>query len=146
MCTEQNAHDQALHVALEHGHQAVVVPCVELLGEAIPEVESDIRKIIVGMGAALEHNVEDGEREVGLGRRSTDDLDQETFSKFSKHPEVNLSFAYWSSSSLDPTSRRGVQPTIVKTLLQILFTDSKLVASLHRAHCGHCACLHQGIS
>ena len=112
-------------MALEHGHQAVVVPCVELLGEAIPEVGSDIRKIVVGMGAALEHNVEDGEREVGLGRRSTDDLDQETFSKFSKHPEVNLSFAYWSSSSLDPTSRRGVQPTIVKTLLQILFTDSK---------------------
>ena len=52
MCTEQNAHDQALHVALEHGHQAVVVPCVELLGEAIPEVESDIRKIVVRMTLA----------------------------------------------------------------------------------------------
>ena len=52
MCTEQNAHDQALHVALEH------VPCVEPLGEAVPEVESDIRKIVVGMGAAMEHNVE----------------------------------------------------------------------------------------
>ena len=108
MCTEQNAHDQALHVALEHGHQAVVVPCVELLGEAVPEVGSDIRKIVVGMGAALEHNVEDGEREVGLGRRSTDDLDQETLSKFSKHPEVNISFAYCSSSSLGPTTRGGV--------------------------------------
>ena len=95
-------------MALEHGHQAVVVPCVELLGEAVPQVESDVRKIVVGMGAALEHNVEDGEREVGLGRRSTDDLDQETFSKFSKHPEVNLSFAYWSSSSLGPTTRRRV--------------------------------------
>ena len=93
MCTEQNA-----HVALEHCHQAVVVPCVELLGEA--EVGSGIRKIIVGMGAALEHNVEDGEREVGLGRRSRDDLDQETLSKFSKHPEANISFAYWSSLSL----------------------------------------------
>ena len=58
MCTEQNAHDQALHVALEHGHQAVVVPCVELLVEAVPEVESDIRKIVVGMGAAMELNVE----------------------------------------------------------------------------------------
>ena len=58
MCTEQNAHDQALHVALEHGHQAVVVPCEELLGEAVPEVGSDIRKIVVGMGAAMEHNVE----------------------------------------------------------------------------------------
>ena len=68
MCTEQNAHDQALHVALEQGHQAVVVPCVELLGEAVPQIESDIRKIVVGVGAALEHNVEDGEREVGLGR------------------------------------------------------------------------------
>ena len=103
MCTEQNAHDQALHVALEHGHQAVVVPCVELLGEAILEVGSDIRKIVVRMvrmGAALEHNVEDGEREVGLGRRSRDDLDQETLSKFSKHPEANISFAYWSSLSL----------------------------------------------
>ena len=98
-------------MALEHGNQAVVVPCEELLGEAVPEVGSDIRKIVVRMvrmGAALEHNVEDGEREVGLGRRSTDDLDQETFSKFSKHPEVNLSFAYWSFSSLDPTTRRGV--------------------------------------
>ena len=52
MCTEQNAHDHALHVALEHGHQAVVVPCVELLGEAVPEVESDIRKIVVGMTLA----------------------------------------------------------------------------------------------
>ena len=52
MCTEQNAHDQALHVALEHGHQAVVVPCVELLGEAIPEVGSDIRKIVVRMTLA----------------------------------------------------------------------------------------------
>ena len=100
MCTEQNAHDQALHVALEHGHQAVVVPCVELLREAVPQVESDVRKIVVGMGAALEHNVEDGEREVGLGRRSRDDLDQETLSKFSKHPEANISFAYWSSLSL----------------------------------------------
>ena len=110
MCTEQNAHDQALHVALEHGHQAVVVPCEELLGEAVPEVGSDLRKIVVGMGAALEHNVEDGEREKGLGRRSTDDLDQETLSKFSKRPEVNLSFAYWSSSSLGPTTRRG-EPT-----------------------------------
>ena len=95
-------------MALEHGHQAVVVPCVELLGEAIPEVGSDIRKIVVRMGAALDHNVEDGERVVGLGRRSTDDLDQETFSKFSKHPEVNLLFAYWSSSSLGPTTRRRV--------------------------------------
>ena len=56
MCTEQNAHDQALHVALEHGHQAVVVPCVELFREAIPEVGSDIRKIVVGMGAALERS------------------------------------------------------------------------------------------
>ena len=110
MCTEQNAHDQALHVALEHGHQAVVVPCVELLGEAVPQVESDIRKIVVGMGAALEHNVEDGEREVGLGRRSRDDLDQETLSKFSKHSEVNISFAYWSSSLLGPTTR-GRIPT-----------------------------------
>ena len=52
MCTEQNAHDQALHVALEHGHQAVVVPCVELLVEAVPEVESDIRKIVVRMTLA----------------------------------------------------------------------------------------------
>ena len=52
MCTEQNAHDQALHVALEHGHQAVIVPCVELLGEAVPEVESDIRKIVVRMTLA----------------------------------------------------------------------------------------------
>ena len=87
-------HNQALHVALEHGHQAVVVPCVELLREAVPQVESDIRKIVVGMGAALEHNVEDWEREVGLGRRSRDDLDQETLSKFSKHPKVNISFPY----------------------------------------------------
>ena len=53
MCTEQNAHDQALHVALEHGHQAVVVPCVELLGEAVPEVESDIREIVVRMCTVL---------------------------------------------------------------------------------------------
>ena len=34
--------------------------------------------------------MEDGERKVGLGRRSRDGLDQEALSKISKSPEVDI--------------------------------------------------------
>lgn len=79
-------------MTLKHGHQGVIVPCIELLRESIPEVESDVRQVIVRMGAALEDDVKDGQGEVRLGRRRGDDFDQEALSKFCEHPAKLFQF------------------------------------------------------
>ena len=54
----------------------------------VPQVESDIRHLIVWMLAAEEDSVKDGEGEVWLGWRTEDNLDQETLGQFCKHSAV----------------------------------------------------------
>ncbi len=61
--------DEALDVGLEKRGEDEVVPVVELLREAVPQVERDVRYLVVWMPAAEQDRVEDGHCKVRVRRR-----------------------------------------------------------------------------